>query len=56
MPDYELRDHAPWTVANLTSPPPAAWADMVNRVRARISPWDRPCRRRRAGFAASVQD
>ena len=54
MIDYELRDHAPWMVANLAMPAPAAWVDVVQRMRARISPWDRPCRRRRPGFAASV--
>ena len=55
MVDYELREHAPWMVANFASPTPAAWIEIVHRVRARISPWDRPCRRRRPGFMASAQ-
>jgi len=46
----EHRDHAPWMVANLAMPPPAPWRDLLRRVRARLSPWDRPCRRRRADF------
>ncbi len=55
MVDYELREHAPWMVANFASPRRAAWIEIVQRVRARISPWDRPCRRRRPGFVASAE-
>jgi N-acetylglutamate synthase-like GNAT family acetyltransferase len=46
----EHREHAPWTVANLAVPPPPPWRDFLRRVRARLSPWDRPCRRRRPDF------
>jgi hypothetical protein len=46
----EHRDHAPWTIANLALPPPPPWRDRARRVLARLSPWDRPCRRRRAAF------
>ena len=55
MGDYELRDHAPWLVTNLTSPTPAVWSEIVHRMRARISPWDRPCRRRRPSFTATAE-
>lgn len=55
MLDYELREHAPWIVANFASPAPGAWIEIVHRVRARISPWDRPCRRRPPGFVVSAQ-
>jgi len=44
----EHRDHAPWMIANLAVPPPPPWRDLLRRVRARLSAWDRPCRRRRA--------
>ena len=52
---HELREHSPWLVANLTPPKPAAWAALVRRARARFSPWDRPCRRRRLSYAPSVR-
>ena len=46
----EHRDHAPWLVANLALPPAPLWRELVRRVRGRLSPWDRPCRRRRPAF------
>ena len=46
----EHRDFAPWIIANLAGPAPPPWRDLVRRVRARLSPWDRPCRRRPADF------
>lgn len=35
-----------WLIANLELPPPARWRTLVQRVRAYMSPWDRPCERR----------
>ena len=46
----EHRDFAPWLVANLGMPPAPPWKDFLRRVRARLSPEDRPVRRRRAEF------
>jgi hypothetical protein len=52
---HELHEHSPWLVANLTAPRPTAWTELVRRARARISPWDRPCRRRPTSYAPSVR-
>jgi hypothetical protein len=49
--DDEHRPHAPWTFAHLAVPPPPPWRDFLRRLRGRASAWDRPCRRRHAGFA-----
>jgi hypothetical protein len=49
--DEEHRAHAPWTFAYLAVPPPPPWRDFLRRLRGRLSDWDRPCRRRPAGFA-----
>jgi hypothetical protein len=46
----ELRDHAPWSVANLAGVALPRWRDLLGRMRARVSSWDRPCRRRKADF------
>ena len=46
----EHRDFAPWLVANLGMPPAPPWKDFLRRVRARLSPEDRPVRRRRPEF------
>jgi len=46
----ELRDHAPWSIANLVGAPAPRWRGLLRRVRARLSSWDRPCRRRKADF------
>jgi hypothetical protein len=47
---HEHREHAAWLVANLVLPPPPPWRDFVRRLRARLSRWDRPCRRRPPDF------
>ena len=46
----EHRDFAPWLVVNLAVPPAPPWRDLLRRVRARLSPDDRPVRRRRPEF------
>ena len=46
----EHRDFAPWLIANLAVPPAPPWRDFLRRVRARLSPDDRPVRRRRPEF------
>jgi GNAT superfamily N-acetyltransferase len=51
MTHHEHRAHAPWLIALLAVPPPSPWRQLVDRVRARLSSRDRPCRRRRVDFA-----
>jgi hypothetical protein len=46
----ELRDHSLWSIANLACAPPPRWRELLLRVRARLSPWDRLCRRRKVDF------